>query len=327
MRRISFLKFPNFEKEEKELLFINQISKLKLPEIKLPKFSNADNDNLEKFWHALESIINKHSLSSYEKYVYLLGQLSGAPKVLVESLDINEQTYDVAKELLNKAFASKLSQKYDVIKRLSSIKLPIGTDPFSFIGEVRSIMNSVNNLQIDVDTIMQYFVWSAMNDQFQNQIIQICNTNRPDLTQIMDNIFEATDRYGRLNASSSKSKSQNSSENRGNENLYNSSNLAVNVDYKSNKKFKRCNLCASDENSNDNHLMKECEIYKTAREKVDKLSSINACTKCSFRNHVSSDCRFKFASPCRYCKGGHMSYLCVSASGRDGQPNVTQHRS
>ena len=33
-------------------------------------------------------------------------------------------------------------------------------------------------------------------------------------------------------------------------------------------------------------------------------------------NHRSKDCRFKFSSPCRICKGQHLTYLCSSSSER-----------
>ena len=33
-------------------------------------------------------------------------------------------------------------------------------------------------------------------------------------------------------------------------------------------------------------------------------------------NHRSKDCRFKFSSPCRICKGQHLTYLCSSSTER-----------
>ena len=46
-------------------------------------------------------------------------------------------------------------------------------------------------------------------------------------------------------------------------------------------------------------------------DRVRKLRELNFCCKCSFRNHKTSECRFKFASPCRKCKGAHLTYLCL----------------
>ena len=66
------------------------LTKIKLPTISLPTFSNDKKESLGKFLYALESILDKHNLSDYEKFVYLKGQLHEGPKSLIESLDSGE---------------------------------------------------------------------------------------------------------------------------------------------------------------------------------------------------------------------------------------------
>ena len=59
---------------------------------------------------ALESVslssnnLDKHSLSEYERFVYLRGQLGGGPKALINSLVPNEQTYACARDLQKGCF-------------------------------------------------------------------------------------------------------------------------------------------------------------------------------------------------------------------------------
>ena len=43
----------------------------KLPKMTLPQFSNASTQSFRKFIRSFEAIIDKHSLSSHEKFVYL----------------------------------------------------------------------------------------------------------------------------------------------------------------------------------------------------------------------------------------------------------------
>jgi hypothetical protein len=294
--------------------------KLKLPEIQLPKFSNAKGESLEKFFYGFESIINKHTLTTYEKYVYLKNQLSKAPRVIADSLDTGEQCYELAKELLTKAFGSILTQQYDTIKMLSELKLTEGGDPYYFIGEMRTICASFNNLKIDVSTIIQYFVWNGLNDTFKNELVTLTNKNKPSLEEIKDKIFEATERYSSRKSSDIKTKTNFRNQY---ENSYSSTpglsnrstNLALNV--KTNSSFIVCILCKGDEKQNVDHSLRYCPIYNTAGRKVQKLKQLKACTKCSFKNHVTSQCRFKFASKCLTCKGDHMSYLCMSGRGYD----------
>ena len=71
-----------------------------------------------------------------------------------------------------------------------------------------------------------------------------------------------------------------------------------------------CGLCKADK-KDYHHNMDVCPVYTTAKLKYDKLRNLKACTKCSFLNHQTSKCVFKFKSPCRFCQGGHMSFLCL----------------
>ena len=94
---------------------VNRISsQIKLPQLPLPEYSNKGEENLEIFFNQLEGILNRYSLKPYEKFIFLMRQLSGEPLAIVKSLDGNAQNYDDAKELLLKASASPIKQKaYD----------------------------------------------------------------------------------------------------------------------------------------------------------------------------------------------------------------------
>ena len=85
-------------------------SKLHLPQLPLPEFTNKKGENLKQFFRAFEAIILKHRLDSYTKFVYLKKQLSNAPRILIDSLDIYQQSYEMAKELLEQAFDNTRSQ-------------------------------------------------------------------------------------------------------------------------------------------------------------------------------------------------------------------------
>ena len=60
-------------------------NRIKLPTVALPTFSNDKAESLENFIYAFESIISKQTLSDYEKFIYLKGQLQGGPLALVRS--------------------------------------------------------------------------------------------------------------------------------------------------------------------------------------------------------------------------------------------------
>ena len=288
-------------------------NRLKLPAVALPEFSNDKTDNLEKFFYSFESIINKHNLSPYEKFVHLKSQLKKAPKILVESLESNEQTYDAAKKLLTDAFASPVTQKFDCIKRLTDLTLKVNDDPYNYIGEMRSIVSSFKALNIDTDTILQYFFWNGLNEKFQSTLIQITNNSKPSLDEINENIFRATERYLKLKESRGADKKMPTG--------HSASALSTNVKI---QQFVHCNLCKAD-GLDANHKLRDCPIYDTSASKFNKLKELGHCTKCSFSNHKTNNCKFKFASKCKQCGRDHMTYLCLKNNKVMSNLSYVQH--
>ena len=291
------------------------INKLKLPTVDLPTFCNDKSECLEHFFHAFEAILNKHNLSDYEKFVYLKSQVSKSPKALINSLSASEQSYQAAKKLLEDAFASPLTQRYKVIKKLSELKLTLNSDVYEFISEIRSIRSSIDVMKIDIELVLQYFVWTAMNERFQNQLVQITNNSKPSLQLIMDNIFPATERYLKLNEKidDRRSRQNNNSQGRSNNNYTSpikTNNLAVNVNYPKKGSKNICPLCNIG-GKNVTHSLRECRTYPTPTDKVNKLKSLNYCIKCSFVNHSTDQCKFVFKSKCMHCSGAHLSFLCM----------------
>ena len=94
---------------------------------------------LVKFFRSFEIIISRHNLECHEKFPLLQQQLSTAPKTLIDSLDIDNQSCECAKLLLQQTFDQTEPSKQDVIKTLANLKLPYNGDPYKFIGDIRSI--------------------------------------------------------------------------------------------------------------------------------------------------------------------------------------------
>ena len=297
------------------------INKLKLPTVSLPEYSNLKGESLEKFLFTFESIITKHGLSDYEKFIYLKGQLRKGPLSLVNSLEPAEQTYDSAKALLGQAFACPLTQKYEAIKRLCDLKLRPSDDVYSFISDMRTTVSLFKSLDINIDTVIQYFIWQGMNDSFQAQLVSITNKSKPSLEEINAHIFSATERYLKSNEhvySKWKNKPYGNAVpgkyfggKSNSEPTINTNNLAVHVT----KKPKRdCMLCVADNRQPVDHSLKDCKRYPTPNDKIKKLDSLKYCSICAFTNHGRQQCKFKFHSSCRNCKKNHLTFLCPSAS-------------
>ena len=280
-------------------------NRLKLPQIPLPTYSHKDGEDLHKFFLNLENILEKYNLSDYETFIFLQGQLSGEPLNLVKSLDIGSQSYTAAKNLLTRAFASVITQQFETIKRLSELKFTPKT-PYEYIGKLRQIQEAFRTLKINTDVIMQYWFWNSMPETLQNQFVTITNSNRPNIAQIDQYVFEAMERY--LEVSKNAKKRDVSVE---------VDSYAVNMgQYKRNENQSKqfCSLCSTFENKVNTHSTFNCSVYPSTEDKLNRLRKINGCCKCGNVSHAAATCRFKFKKSCMHCNKFHFSFLCPGNS-------------
>ena len=280
-----------------------RLNSLKLPQMPLPEYSHADGENLELFLSNFENIIDKYNLSSYEKYIYLERQLKGEALLLVKSLSGNSQSFEDAKALLVKAFASPTLQKFEILEKLSNINLSYNGSPYVFISEMRLVLDAIKNLKIETEDVAQFFIWNGMPFSLQSQLINITNNNRPTIQEIEDNIFSAVERYLAL---------QKRKPEKSNQKVNSVYGLAANVSVgSSTEKFKPCAFCCSGDKKAD-HSMSRCPRYPNPQDKLSMIKRLKLCVRCG-NEHLSENCKFKFYRDCFHCKASHFSFLCVSA--------------
>lgn len=75
---------------------------VKLPLIKLPSFENIE--EWKRFSDTFKTLIHDNELSNIQKHQYLVGALSGQAAKVIESIEISEDNYAVAWELLKKRY-------------------------------------------------------------------------------------------------------------------------------------------------------------------------------------------------------------------------------
>ena len=283
-------------------------NQLKLPQIPLPEYGHREGEDLNKFLSNFESVIGKYGLSGYEKFVFLQRQLRNEALTLINSLETVQQNYDCAKELLQKAFACTLTQQYEAIGRLAKLKLNLGDNPFDFVSKMRLITESFKSLKIDVNLVMQYFIWHGMNEKLQTQFIHITNKHRPSLEDINEHLFDAIERYNSLPGKF-----------RNNKQLTEMSQSvsAVNVATKANK-LQYCSLCSGRGAKVYSHSTFSCNTYPSVKSKIDKLRELQGCTKCGNLSHEAQACKFRFRKKCFHCSKYHFSFLCPGSERSKG---------
>ena len=275
-------------------------SLLKSPTAPLPKFESKDGEDLTKFFVQFEETISRYSYPEYDKLLLLKQQISGRALTLVNSLEADQQGYIQAKELLLKALASPETQKRNVLKQLTKLTLRESDDPFEYISKMRNIMEGIKRLNIDIESVMQYFFWEGLNESFRNHLTQITNKSRPSLDEINEHFFEACERY--LHKEEPHKRKE-----------MGATALAANVNFPS-KSIKpgSCVLCHKS-NKESSHYITRCPNFDTPSLKVEHLKKLGGCVRCAQLNHSTNKCKFRFKMRCFKCNAWHMTYLCLES--------------
>ena len=304
----------------------NLRSRLKLPEAPLPTFSGSGKERLDQFLRNFENITSKYALSEYELFILLRKQVSDRALLLIDSLETSKQSFKHAKDLLTEAFASPVKQKFDVIKRLSNLKLNYDTDPYYFISEMRIVIDDFTNLNINAADVMQYFILSGMNDTFKNQLINVTQCTKPSLQDIRKHIMDTAERYEEITKKFKERKAKNETHkySKSKQNVASTSNFAAAVNSfkpESQRIERECVLCTNLQGKDAKHPLARCPNFESPKSKVERLQSIGACLKCAFCNHKTENCRFKFKNSCFHCKEFHFSFLCLHGEKPKEKPN------
>lgn len=289
------------------------LPKLKLPQVDLPKFDGKP-ENFERFMDSLEKLLSKFNLTQFEKYTYLLAQVSGSARQIVQSVPLGDQSYDVAKKLLSDAYSCKINQQYSVIRKLVEINLDSSKDPFSWISESRVLVQQLERLDISRDIFAQYFLWNSLPDDFKQQYMSITNESKPNLNQILENSFKVVER---INERSKENKRKSAMfHGRSEQKESKTITMATSVNYGSpdvkTANQTGCWLCrAAGGPQTPGHKVSACPRFPTPETKLKFLNSNKGCVRCGFLNHQVDNCKFSLNRNCGECGGSHVFYLCT----------------
>ena len=269
--------------------------KMNLPKLELPKFDGRPEYYL-RFITQFESVIDKFNLSSFEKYTYLQGQLSGPAKELLNAIPVNEMKYSLAKNLLDKAYQSGSVQMFAVLDRLVNLKMN-EQESFQWISDLNMLNNQVKDLKLDVDCFIQYFAWHSLTENFKQQFIQITNDCYPSLDLILNNAFEANRRLKEINSEGRLGEAPDTTI------LATNISKPGNVD-SSNVASIKCHLC-----SDNNHFPKDCTKFGNALNKFNRAKQLGLCVKCAKPKHKGF-CR-NLTRKCTNCNKWHFNFMCA----------------
>lgn len=282
---------------------------LRSPVAPLPKFESREGEDLIKFLKEFEDTLSPHNITSRDKFILLKEQVKGRSLVLLNALETDKHDFESAKSLLIDALASNETRIFTLIKSLTELNLSYTDDPYEYIAKVKSIQEAVGNLKIDVNHILQYFVWSGLNDSFKMHLTQISNKTKPNITEIVKHFFDACERYEYRRKHSRFSKPVGTSNSSSKQSSKITHSLAVDV-----KQHKpQCNLCLKSGERDTDHALIKCPKFSSPSMKIEKILKLKGCRKCARFSHEYESCNFRFKNKCHKCGGWHFSFLCTKS--------------
>ena len=286
-------------------------SHIQLPKLKLPHFSadlGKDNMTCAVFFTTFEHLIIDYNLDEYQKFNLLEGQCSGRAHAMVTSLDVTNQTYTEAKNILFQAFADEMSQKYEVIAKLTELKMSAFADPYIYYAEFCKIVNSLTKLKVIMADVGGYFIWHGLNEQFRDLLSNAINKSHPTYKEIAANFLQVANRYKPSVVQT---------------NTTTSLVTEVKTEKTKNTKTDICLLC-----SNGNHKLSRCTKFDTPQSKTQRLKNLKICLKCLNPDcSLGEKCTFQVSGKCHKCKIKHWSFLCsVEPKSKGSNGAYTQNK-
>lgn len=309
----------------------NRKSRVKIPPVTLPKFSGLETEDYTKFIYNLEQVFDKREMKNYEKFLVLRDCLHGKAFDAISGLDIDANSWDLALQKLEKYFLNTDVNKCRLLDTFNDLKFNYSENVYKYFSRVDNIVHAIERSNIDINYVLQYFLWKSLctNSTMENIFINITNNPYPDFNTLKDKRDIAMCLYEKQQKKFEKRRTDKDKYNKSNikqstkSNQIAESSLAANVpSAKSNSKSKNdsadkkgktnvtwCILCKGTTKTNT-HKIYRCPNYITSQQKIARLNEIKCCTKCSYSTHTADKCKFVFHNKCSHCSGDHYSWLC-----------------
>ena len=303
--------------------------KVKLPEIKLAKFSG---NVLEwtSWWNRFSTLVDvRTDLDDTTKYTFLNQSLEGAARVAIAGFKGEPADYVFAIKALKDTFADENRVRRILIRKLLNLEKPTYTRDSILkfkLNLTNTLMQMEHDSKINVtasETIIAEIITQVLPKEIDEFLYNLHKTVYHSVEQIktgLDQLLhylshESPRESKREQPSAMKSNNEQQNKLMGSKSSSDKTNIGsfANV-----SKSKQCLFCS------ESHLSRACSNYVTSMSRRKQLENLSRCTRC-MGNHTIDSCKAR-VFPCYYCKNDHHSYLCDTNDSNDpkAQSSTTQ---
>jgi hypothetical protein len=309
---------------------------LRLPYLQCPTFSGEGKSVMEyqSFETQFQNIIGSRKITNSSKLIYLKSYVVGYASKLLSHLQISDENYLLALELLRKEFLNKTTLRNELYRKLIDCKLikssEVGyTSTKIDLSNIRCILADLVQHGRDLlkdeasNEFISHIVISKLPYDFKLELVRKLNNNYPSVEQVLDNYDDIIVTLNMNNTTIIKGQERKplgytvgnfrkpfASANEGAVGSSGLNRTAVNCQLGNNSKInsfqntKNCKFCGSP------HSMLSCQKYGNYNARVARCKELILCPKCTSSKH-DNNCNSKLDYGCVSCKSHeHISALC-----------------
>ena len=302
--------------------------RMKLPELNIDCFSGEGSSNLEfhSFITKFNNVVGLRSnLNDSTKLTYLKTYLKGYAYKLVAHLQINDDNYVLAVNLLEREFLNKEALVDDLFTKLCELKPDNDKDYIKtkiFINDVKCILSDLKVYECDLLEsnasllFLSHIIFNKLNFSFRQELVRRINCNYPDLNQIFDNYVDVVKTLN-LKQSRTYDKSPNVKTDQilpkpVDKYAYETPPIqqhAISSESSNSKydpKLRNCKFCSA-----TSHSMFNCRKYPSHDARMKRCKELGLCMNCSSSKHRRNACKTLDFS-CSICgSNNHIGALCT----------------
>jgi len=295
--------------------------KLRLPDLKCDEFSGEGATNLQfhSFLSQFKNVVgNRSNLDKSTKLTYLKTFVKGYAAKIIQHLQICEENYEIALNLLKTEFLDEEALIDDLLAKLLKLTPKVDNTFLEmkiYLNDVRCILSDLNLYKKDFmsdnagNLLLSHIVFSRLPVLFRQELVRKLGCKYPTLQQILDNYVEIV---RLLNMRKPFSPPEQNKTNDKIDFQKRTVSRSITVDEKSaqfddaGQKPRFCKLCSA-----TGHSMLHCRRYDSFSTRKNRCVALKMCIRCSSTRHNEQECNANLTYPCLFCKSrAHISALC-----------------
>ena len=287
---------------------------VRLPKITLPRFK-GDVTKFQHFWQSFRCAVHENQcLSDIHKLNYLVNSLEGQAYKALEGLEIREENYDMAVQLLKERFGKTqhiISAHMQSLLKLQSFQNDKLSDIRRIYDTIMVHVRGLESLGVSSEkygSLLVPVIISRMPEDVALQVARKTSEDVWNIREIMDIIqreIEAREVSKKITGQDRKRSEKEPFRpfQRYVSPQGTTKSFVAKFDSSTEKGQQiKCYFC------DKNHFSNECKEITDVKDRRAILRQANRCFHCLRKGHFSKDCQVR--TKCYNCRGSHNTALC-----------------